>query len=251
MSLPNTTNTIHPFTQNYSVGKKKEFRFNTAATPFQYDVKVVGNLKGRKGIEYVPYPWWRTHYFVEEDHDEACSREVWDFVEWLSPMPEEIKMRDDVTSRIKDVILSLWPEARVELYGSSVTDLCVPSSDIDMVVFDANTDRLEALFVLARELEKRGVCSEPEVITWAKVPIIKLRDIKSGGCLVDITFDSHSGLQNTQIIKEYIRKYPLVKPISLVVKYYLKQKYLNETWNGGIGSYTLVLMIISFIQVVL
>jgi len=34
----------------------------------------------------------------------------------------------------------------------------------------------------------------------------------------------------------------------LVIKYYLKQKFLNNSWSGGIGSYTLVIMIISYLQ---
>jgi len=33
-----------------------------------------------------------------------------------------------------------------------------------------------------------------------------------------------------------------------VIKYYLKQNNLNDTWSGGIGSYTLVLLIISYLQ---
>jgi len=40
----------------------------------------------------------------------------------------------------------------------------------------------------------------------------------------------------------------LVKPLTLVIKYYLKQKFLNNSWSGGIGSYTLVIMIISYLQ---
>jgi len=33
-----------------------------------------------------------------------------------------------------------------------------------------------------------------------------------------------------------------------VIKYYLKQNYLNDTWSGGIGSYTLVILITSYLQ---
>jgi non-canonical poly(A) RNA polymerase PAPD5/7 len=137
----------------------------------------------------------------------------------------------------------------VELFGSYVTDLFVPSSDIDMVIFETGVERIDSLFTLSRELERRGICKNPEVITWAKIPIIKIKDLRSGGCLVDISFDLHHGPQNATIIKSYMQEYPFLKPLSLIIKYYLKQKYLNDPWNGGIGSYTLVLMIISFLQV--
>lgn len=40
----------------------------------------------------------------------------------------------------------------------------------------------------------------------------------------------------------------MLKPLTLVIKYYLKQRFLNDTWSGGIGSYTLVMMVISYLQ---
>jgi len=40
----------------------------------------------------------------------------------------------------------------------------------------------------------------------------------------------------------------LLRPLTLIIKYYLKQHYLNDTWTGGIGSYTLVILIISYLQ---
>lgn len=50
------------------------------------------------------------------------------------------------------------------------------------------------------------------------------------------------------MIKNYCKRYPFLRPLTLVVKFYLKQRYLNETWSGGIGSYTLVVMVLSFLQ---
>ena len=35
----------------------------------------------------------------------------------------------------------------------------------------------------------------------------------------------------------------------MVLKYYLQQLGLNEPYTGGIGSYTLLIMIISYLQV--
>lgn len=75
-----------------------------------------------------------------------------------------------------------------------------------------------------------------------------MRDRKSG-IEVDISFGVTSGKENSKVVMEYCKKYPLVKPLTLVIKYYLKQKFLNNSWSGGIGSYTLVIMIISYLQV--
>jgi DNA polymerase sigma len=96
-------------------------------------------------------------------------------------------------------------------------------------------------------LEKIAVKNSIEVFETAKVPIIKMRDIKSA-IEVDISFGVCTGKENTKVIMDYCNKYPLVRPLALIVKYYLKQKFLNNSWSGGIGSYTLVIMIISYLQ---
>ena len=39
--------------------------------------------------------------------------EIKDFFHYMSPRPEEHHMREDVVRRIRDVIHSLWPAAKV------------------------------------------------------------------------------------------------------------------------------------------
>lgn len=43
-------------------------------------------------------------------------------------------------------------------------------------------------------------------------------------------------------------EYPLLRPLAIILKYYLKQCRLNDPWTGGIGSYTLLILITSFLQ---
>lgn len=52
----------------------------------------------------------------------------------MSPTPVEHKIRGDVIQRIEKIILRLWPEARVQVFGSYRTGLYLPTSDIDLVV---------------------------------------------------------------------------------------------------------------------
>jgi len=65
---------------------------------------------------------------------------------------------------------------------------------------------------------------------------------------VDIAFEVNTGFENTKIVQSFLAQYPLLRPLTLVIKYYLKQNYLNDTWSGGIGSYTLVILILSYLQ---
>lgn len=66
-----------------------------------------------------------------------CSRlhqEIEHFYEYMSPSDIEHKARGDVVRRIERIILSKWPEAQVEVFGSYRTGLYLPTSDIDLVV---------------------------------------------------------------------------------------------------------------------
>ena len=48
----------------------------------------------------------------------------------MIPTPLEHAARLEVVSRIESTVLSLWPNARVEVFGSFRTGLYLPTSDI-------------------------------------------------------------------------------------------------------------------------
>lgn len=80
------------------------------------------------------------------------------------------------------------------------------------------------------------------------MPIIKLRD-KESDVKVDISFNMSSGVQSAQLIKAFKKKFPALAKLVLVLKQFLLQRDLNEVFTGGISSYSLILMTISFLQV--
>lgn len=211
------------------------------------------------------YPWAKKSTY--EPTMDGLNEQIKHFVDWVAPTKEERIMREDVCKRIENVVTQIWPTATVETIGSTLTNLCVPTSDIDMVIFGINFAdsgsekeeldgyppesvhpvRTECLYKLAKNLEKIAQKNSIEVLETAKVPIVKFRDRKSG-IEVDISFGVCSGKENAKVVLEYCERYPLVRPLTLIIKYYLKQKFLNNSWSGGIGSYTLVIMIISYLQ---
>lgn len=67
-------------------------------------------------------------------------------------------------------------------------------------------------------------------------------------CMVDINFEFVSGLKNTAVMKRYLSEYPFLRPLTIIVKYYLKFCLLNDPYTGGIGSYSLLVLILSFLQ---
>ena len=52
---------------------------------------------------------------------------------WILPTEEEIKMRKDVINRIQSLILNLWPDTIIQVFGSYSTDLFLPYSDLGIL----------------------------------------------------------------------------------------------------------------------
>ncbi|XP_031154502.1 terminal nucleotidyltransferase 4A-like isoform X1 [Sander lucioperca] len=177
----------------------------------------------------------------------GLHEEIMDFFNFMSPRPEEEAMRRDVVNRIESVIKDLWPTARVEIFGSFSTGLYLPTSDIDLVVF-GNWDH-PPLQELEQALKKRNVAGPYpiKVLDKATVPIIKLTDHETE-VKVDISFNVETAVKAAQFIKSYLKKYTVLPPLIFVLKQFLLQRDLNEVFTGGISSYSLILMAISFLQ---
>ncbi|XP_015137772.3 terminal nucleotidyltransferase 4A isoform X5 [Gallus gallus] len=178
---------------------------------------------------------------------QGLHEEIIDFYDFMSPRPEEAAMRREVVKRIETVIKDLWPTADVQIFGSFSTGLYLPTSDIDLVVF-GKWER-PPLQLLEQALRKHNV-AEPysiKVLDKATVPIIKLTDQETE-VKVDISFNVETGVKAARFIKEYMKKYTLLPYLILVLKQFLLQRDLNEVFTGGISSYSLILMAISFLQ---
>jgi hypothetical protein len=82
----------------------------------------------------------------------------------------------------------------------------------------------------------------------SQVPIVKLTDKKSD-VKVDISFNMSNGVKSAELIKDFKQRFPVLSKLVLVLKQFLLQRDLNEVFTGGISSYSLILMTISFLQV--
>ncbi|KAK1880630.1 Terminal nucleotidyltransferase 4A [Dissostichus eleginoides] len=177
----------------------------------------------------------------------GLHEEVIDFYNFMSPRPEEAAMRKEVVNRIEMVIKELWPTANVQIFGSFSTGLYLPTSDIDLVVF-GKWDR-PPLQDLEQALRKHNVAGpfSIKVLEKATVPIIKLTD-RETEVKVDISFNMETGVKAASFIKDYVKMYPVLPYLIFVLKQFLLQRDLNEVFTGGISSYSLILMVISFLQ---
>ncbi|EGD76059.1 hypothetical protein PTSG_00768 [Salpingoeca rosetta] len=190
-----------------------------------------------------PYPWCTRKY--SKIPSIALHQEIVDFHKYMEPMKEEVTLRRAFVDRVKEVILGLWPKAEVTVFGSFNTGLYLPTSDIDVVVF--GDWAVPPLQTLARALRQVNIPDKMEVIAKARVPIVKFRD-KVTNLWMDISFNQPSGPQDSINVKKWKTQYRGLVPLVLIIKQFLLQRGLNEPFSGGIGSYAVFLLVMSFLQ---
>lgn len=222
--------------------------------PSQFRRRKVENRASLRGLNRHPEmlnehggcPWRRNDFNYGMDI-QGLHHEIEHFYEYMSPTKTEHRIRGDVIKRIENIIVAMWPETQVQVFGSYRTRLYLPTSDIDLVVIGKWSNL--PLRTLEREFLEKDIAEEGsiKVLDKASVPIVKLTD-KQTDVKVDISFNMCNGVRSADLIQSYLIKYPVLPKLVYVLKQFLLERDLNEVFTGGISSYSLILMCISFLQ---
>ncbi|KAJ6752069.1 hypothetical protein OIU85_002488 [Salix viminalis] len=217
---------------------------------------VNGEVKGKRKVEVetedLPKPMLESVWFRGESKFRSpmlqLHKEIVDFCDFLSPTQEEQASRAEAVRCVSDVIKYIWPNCKVEVFGSFSTGLYLPTSDIDVVILGSGLKIPQiGLNALSRALSQKGVAKKIQVIAKARVPIIKFVE-KRSGVSFDISFDVSGGPIAAEFIKNAISKWPELRPLCLILKVFLQQRELNEVYSGGIGSYALLSMLMALLR---
>ncbi|KNC48068.1 PAP associated domain containing 5 isoform a [Thecamonas trahens ATCC 50062] len=159
-------------------------------------------------------------------------------------------MRAKIIGRITEVVVGLWPEARVLVCGSVATGLYLFDSDIDLVVLGTDMTlgpvRLE---MLKEALVQDEITTDDEVQVRgaSRIPLLQFVEAYSR-LTVDICFDVLGAVENVSFVRQSLYAIPELKALYFVLKTFLKQSNLNQVFSGGLSSHALILMLISFEQ---
>ena len=132
-----------------------------------------------------------------------------------------------------------------------MTRTYLPNSDIDIAVIkDLKEDSHEkSLFESIYDIlaVHPTEFSQINKIKSAKVPIIKFVKTKEK-IHMDISVNKMDGLVQMKEVENALCIYPELKYLLFVNKCMLKQREMNETFSGGIGSYLLFCMVLCFVR---
>ncbi|KAL3809266.1 hypothetical protein ACHAXA_009964 [Cyclostephanos tholiformis] len=203
------------------------------------------------------------------------SRLSMDINRYMKSLKLQLAKTEDHRSKIVEAITktvkALWPRATIKMYGSHVTKLCLPSSDMDFVISlpavhknapamaPGDLEGRNAIIetnqkVLARKLKGESWLDQQsiKVIERTAVPVIKVstKDARSRVVQLDLSFDAkeHHGMEALNMIQQILEQMPVVRPLVLVLKQFLLDRGLLTTYTGGLSSYCLFLMVARYCQ---
>lgn len=145
---------------------------------------------------------------------------------------------------------------RVHCFGSFPAGLYLPTADMDLVyASDQHSENgppaisctTADLRKVARKLQKKGVATNVTVIGKAKVPIIKFED-RLTGIAVDISFENLGGVKAQATFREWTHQFRDLVPMVALIKQFLLMRGLNEVNTGGLGGFSTICLIVSYLQ---
>ncbi|CAM6115341.1 unnamed protein product [Calypogeia fissa] len=213
-------------------------------TPYSLESMVTGKTMDE---------WWSS---LREIVGTNLSKLHWDIVKFCKDLEltrDQKQIRREALEYVEKTVHELWPSAQVHLFGSTATGLALPWSDIDVAVISSHQDYsgqkcaiVSWLSELSRHLKRHGQCQSVKQIPHAKVPLLKV--VFKSGLACDISFDSHNGPRGVPVIRHFMQQYEALHPLCLVLKSFLGHQNLNELWTGGLGSFCLIIMVVSHLQ---
>ena len=193
-------------------------------------------------------------YEITNDILAQLTTEIDEFKHYIqSALGKTKKSTDTLIQHIKEAISSQYPYAITNIYGSHATNLCLPESDIDMVIsYDSYAwNPIQLLSSIEQLLVTQGVTSTTELIKSASIPLLKLISSEHYGLVkVDISVKTklHQGMNCIELINSYLKQFPQIEPVILAVKNMLRIAKMNNPYKGGLSSYAVVLMIVDYTQ---
>ncbi|KII94216.1 hypothetical protein PLICRDRAFT_420169 [Plicaturopsis crispa FD-325 SS-3] len=192
-----------------------------------------------------------------ESKEQRLHDEIVAFASYIMPTQEEKRIRSTVIDKITQTITSSGrfrhPDTQVYLFGSLAVDLCLPDGDIDLALKLPDVRRpnetKRSLFALQRILIDNSITDRVDVRHFARVPIVQFKTApRYGSIKVDIGINNGDGIDGIAPMKAYMREFPALRPLVLVLKMFLVHRGMADASTSGLSSYTVFCMVASFLQ---
>ncbi|KAM6227733.1 poly(A) RNA polymerase GLD2 isoform 1-T3 [Spheniscus humboldti] len=185
---------------------------------------------------------------------DKLSQQVLELFQACQQQTYDLNRKELCRTELQREIQRIFPQSRLFLVGSSLNGFGTRSSDGDLCLVvkeEPVNQKTEARHILSlvQKLFSTKLSSyieRPQLIR-AKVPIVKFRDKVS--CVeFDLNVNNVVGIRNTFLLRTYAYIENRVRPLVLVVKKWASFHDINDASRGTLSSYSLVLMVLHYLQ---
>ena len=188
-------------------------------------------------------PWMRLVQPSDENAFSRLSSEISAFIQLIQPTAKEEQVRRNIIDRLQIQVRKIWPTATVVPIGSIAQGLYTSSSDLDL--FISHSGDLNLLFEHMNDLAAPGTLT---IVPGARIPIIKYVDACGSGIQVDVSMNNGSATASTHFVLQTVSQYPILRPLTILLKQWLLQRKMNEVYQGGLSSYALFLLVLTTVR---
>lgn len=205
-----------------------------------------------------PAPWLKRTSMLTANAGFKLHKEICDFYDFVKPQKHEQIVREDLLSRLQNVIRREIPDCNVHCFGSFAAGLYLPNADMDVVIVSDEFRRYgrkficqtkNKMFKFANFLRGFGIAraDSVEVIFGAKVPLVKFID-RITAIKVDMSFENDTGIVANDTFTAWKGQYPAMPILVTVIKQFLMMRGLNEVQHGGLGGFSVTCLVTSLLQ---
>src|SRR5579871_5644883 len=183
------------------------------------------------------------------------------FWDYIRPTKAEMAARDAVIQQTQMIVQEALPEAKTEIFGSQRTGLVLATSDLDLRIFtedqEETTDTEKAprykyrktTFQLLQKLHPVLFTNQDYILCHlrhARYPLISMQHKSSGLDIQIVCANDTSHSRN--IMQKYLSKHKDLAALFSLVKTMFDIRGLSDVFRGGIGSYSLFMMVVASLE---
>ena len=195
----------------------------------------------QNNFKYYSNKLMNNNIYPDEYIKQCLQKDLIDFNNYIGERIQLIapKVKELITYIQQAVDASIGKDYEVKLYGSHATGLCLPWSDIDVVLCKKNGDDIDSNFYITLHelylyLKEKNDFKDVKHIGTTTVPLIKIKTKENLGIQsVDISLQdkSHYGIKCVSLVLSFKEEYEVFLPMILALKNILKQANLNDPYK--------------------
>ncbi|KAK5599251.1 hypothetical protein CRENBAI_023958 [Crenichthys baileyi] len=160
----------------------------------------------------------------------------------------DVLRRESVVSIMQDLLISILPEIKLRLYGSSCTKFGFKDSDVNIdIQYPPHMHQPDVLLVVKETLSVSPLFLNMEADFHARVPVVICKERKSG-LICKVSAGNENAFQTTSYLTALANLDNLLLPLVLGLRRWAQICEIDRPEEGGLPPYVFALMVIFYLQ---